>query len=136
MDISEKFACAAQSCVGAPFRLQGRDPSIGLDCVGLIAWCARACALPVDHLPTYTLTSEASELVPHLVAAGFDLRDAAWPQVGDVMIFDMNNRRNHVAVCTNLGMVHADMRFRRVVEHHIDEAWRSQITQIYGVGGC
>ena len=30
------IAAAARALVGVPFRLQGRDPALGLDCVGLV----------------------------------------------------------------------------------------------------
>jgi cell wall-associated NlpC family hydrolase len=33
---ADRFAAAAEAMVGAPFRLHGRDPENGLDCVGLV----------------------------------------------------------------------------------------------------
>lgn len=33
----ESFAARAEALVSAPFRLGGRDPAMGLDCVGLVA---------------------------------------------------------------------------------------------------
>ncbi len=125
------FARAAAACVGARFRLQGRDPEIGLDCVGLILWCARQCELPVSHVPDYTLTSRAEAMEPHLLLAGFrqltDLRELP----GDVMIFQMPGGMSHVAVCSAQGMIHADMRFRRVVEHRVDACWRERLIALW-----
>jgi cell wall-associated NlpC family hydrolase len=131
MTVAKKFAEAAESCVGAQFRLQGRDPAIGLDCVGLIAWCAKATGLQVTHIPAYTLTSTPVALVPALLHAGFSPRYSSVPHVGDVMVFDMGNCLNHAGVCLGAHMVHADMRFRRVVAHRIDDVWASRIADIY-----
>lgn len=36
------IAAAARALVGVPFRLQGRDPALGLDCVGLVGAAMRA----------------------------------------------------------------------------------------------
>ena len=38
------IAAAARALVGVPFRLQGRDPALGLDCVGLVGAAMRAAA--------------------------------------------------------------------------------------------
>lgn len=40
------LAAAAASFVGAPFRLHGRDPARGLDCVGLVAAALAATGRP------------------------------------------------------------------------------------------
>lgn len=37
MTAGQRVAEAAQALVGTPFRLHGRDPATGLDCVGLVA---------------------------------------------------------------------------------------------------
>lgn len=41
-DDSRRLAEAAQSMVGCPFLLHGRNPATGLDCVGLVAECLSA----------------------------------------------------------------------------------------------
>ena len=51
------IAAAARALVGVPFRLQGRDPVLGLDCVGLVGAAMRAAGYaPVSYthltLPT------------------------------------------------------------------------------------
>jgi cell wall-associated NlpC family hydrolase len=133
MQIQEKFAQAAEACLGARFRLQGRDPATGLDCVGLIVWCAQQCGLTVSHQPAYTLTSRPDALLHELEAAGFCLQDKLVPVLGDVIVFCMDNQLHHVAVATRAGMTHADMRFRRVVSHRIDDAWQARIAAVYSL---
>lgn len=59
------FARAALELVGTPFRLHGRDPATGLDCLGVIASALRASGRPCD-LPT-----------------GYRIRTAEWPSATD-----------------------------------------------------
>ena len=59
------FAEAAGSLVGRRFRLHGRDPETGLDCVGLAVAALRACGRR-GHLPT-----------------GYRLRTGEWPEADD-----------------------------------------------------
>lgn len=47
----EKLAQAAEKLAGVPFKLHGRDPETGLDCIGLLEAAFRACGMPAA-LPT------------------------------------------------------------------------------------
>lgn len=53
MSAGERLALAAGGLVGVRFRLHGRDPGTGLDCVGLIAAslaaCGRIAAVPSGY---------------------------------------------------------------------------------------
>ncbi|MEG8037878.1 hypothetical protein QP166_00400 [Sphingomonas sp. LR60] len=53
MTAGERVLAAAQQLVGVRFRVQGRDPALGLDCVGLVAvalWRAGAAVtVPRDY---------------------------------------------------------------------------------------
>jgi murein DD-endopeptidase / murein LD-carboxypeptidase len=132
---AEKLAAAAADCVGAKFRLQGRDPSTGLDCVGLLVWCARQIGLTVSDQQDYVLDSSATLLTPHLIASGFRERGTLVAPAGDILIFNLNNCLNHAAICTTRGMVHADIRFRRVVEHRVDDFWQSHLAHVFCLEG-
>ena len=57
------FARAAEALVGAPFRLHGRDPVTGIDCIGVIA-----CAL--DRIGRTAV-----------LPAGYSLRTGNWPEL-------------------------------------------------------
>lgn len=61
-----ELARAAESFVGVRFRLHGRDPATGLDCVGLLAASLSACDLP-DPLPN-----------------GYALRTGSWPDIARI----------------------------------------------------
>ena len=49
--LAERFAAQAEALVGTPFRLGGRDPATGLDCIGIAA-CALGRAGGEVHSPT------------------------------------------------------------------------------------
>ena len=103
-------AAAARAAVGVRFRLHGRHPDDGLDCVGLVGW---ACGL--RDLPTgYALRGGE----PGTVAALLDARlaRAEGEADGDVLLVRTGPGQLHLGIVTAAGLVHADAGLRRVVE--------------------
>jgi murein DD-endopeptidase / murein LD-carboxypeptidase len=100
----------ALALVGAQFRLHGRDPATGLDCVGVIALATGRPA------PTgYALRGVDPARVRGLIeAAGLRAVQDAAP--GDVMLMRTGPAQLHLGVLTARGLVHADAGLRRVVE--------------------
>lgn len=105
-------ARAALALVGVPFRLHGRDPVHGLDCIGVIAVALRAAGWAGVVPSGYALRGgEAAR-----VAAGFDAALARGDgAAGDVLLFRMGPAQLHGAVQVRGGIVHADAGLRRVV---------------------
>ena len=100
----------AREAIGARFRLGGRDPARGLDCVGLVAW-----ALEADDAPGgYPLRGG----VPGQVMALLDARLArvAVAEPGDVLLFAAGPGQLHLGIASARGVIHADAGLRRVVE--------------------
>lgn len=97
----------ARLAIGAPFRLHGRDPATGLDCVGLVAWAAE-----VDAPTGYRLRGG----VPDRVAAALDVcaQRIADPLPGDVALFAVGAGQLHLGVLSGAGLIHADASLRRV----------------------
>ena len=84
--IGNQLARAAEALVGAPFRLHGRDPATGLDCIGVLAISLAACGRPV-HLPAgYALRTRALPQLDTFVA-GCGLEAATGPPLpGDALL--------------------------------------------------
>lgn len=109
----------ARAAVGARFRLHGRCPDDGLDCVGLAAW-----ALGVGELPTgYALRSGDRDAVAGMIArAGLRrvaeraARDLILCVAGDLLLCLAGPGQLHLAIWTGASMIHADAMLRRVVE--------------------
>lgn len=116
--MSEHVIARARAAVGTRFRLHGRDPADGLDCVGLAAW-----ALRVRKLPTgYALRSGDQDAVAMLIAAA-GLRRVADPAPGDLLLCQAGPGQLHLAIWSGAGVIHADAMLRRVVERPGTPPW-------------
>ena len=110
MKPGEAALAAARAALGARFRLHGRDPATGLDCVGLAAFAFRA-EVPRD----YALRSGDAERVRAEVSA-LGLVPAGEPRAGDLLLLRTGPGQLHLAIDSKAGIIHADAMLRRVVE--------------------
>lgn len=112
----EALARAAEALAGSRFRLHGRDPATGLDCLGLLAVALAAIGRPAP-LPTgYGLRSQRLAGVEAAAAAcGFgEATGARLP--GDVLLLRPGPCQHHLAIAATVGrVVHAHAGLRRVV---------------------
>ena len=109
-------AHAAQALVGVPFRLRGRDPAWGLDCVGLVAVALRRAGLGVHDPPRYGLRNSDDREADRL-AAESELEPCTLPRrPGDIVMVRTGPAQVHLLVSAdNGGFVHADAGLRCVV---------------------
>jgi cell wall-associated NlpC family hydrolase len=111
----EALAAAAERFVGVPFRLHGRCPERGLDCVGLVLAALEAAGRPA-RVPPYRLRMRE---IGGLVAAAGDagLVEAAGPlRPGDVLLVRPGPAQHHLAIAGGGGgFIHAHAGLRRVV---------------------
>ena len=63
-----QLAAAALYLVGAPFRLHGRDPRTGVDCVGLVLLALEGAGLRVPDIPRYTIRQDVPHALPALAS--------------------------------------------------------------------
>lgn len=132
---------AARKYVGTTFLHQGRDPSVGVDCVGLASVLLKECGLHelASHdLTTYARNPNGGELERRMQAAfGPPVKDLA---PGCLVTIQFYGPTRHVAIVGEyngrLTLIHAYGRPPRVIEHSIDDKWRRRITGIYRVGGA
>ena len=104
---------AARQMLGVPFRLQGRVPEYGLDCVGLVA---SAFGL-TDGVPTgYTLRGGDLQRFERIVRdLGFVRRHAGWRR-SDLLMFRPGPAQVHLGLWTGESLIHADAGLGRIVE--------------------
>lgn len=117
-DPGERIAREAEKLVGAPFRLQGRDPATGLDCIGLVA-LALARARGIEHVDTpqaYRLRNCASDrYLVFAKRAGLEQADGSICP-GDVLHTSPGPAQDHLLIAINSRcFVHAHAGLRRVV---------------------
>ncbi|MFL6730151.1 MAG: peptidoglycan endopeptidase [Sphingomicrobium sp.] len=116
------YAGNARALVGTRFRPQGRDPKIGLDCVGLL--------LATFGIPTvgvrrnYRLRGNHRKEIECALSAHFRRVAPAGRRSGDMMLMEVANDQLHFGICTAAGFVHADARLGRVVETPGEPQWR------------
>lgn len=105
------IARAAEALLGARFRLHGRDPATGLDCVGLVA-AALGSPAPVG----YSLRNrDISGGLAFASKIGLtEVLDTIKP--GDVLLVRAGPAQYHLLVAsTNNNFIHAHAGLRRVV---------------------
>lgn len=113
---AQELAAAAEALVGSPFRLHGRDPAAGLDCIGVFAAAMAASGRPVMVPNGYAMRRrDLSAFRPLAGQFGFAETTGA-PLPGDVMMFAIGPVQFHLAIASRNGsLVHAHAGLRRVV---------------------
>lgn len=107
--MSTRALARARAAMGVPFRLHGRTPAEGMDCVGLVAFAwevAAPAAYPLRAAPRARIERE-------LAALGFATGE---PVPGAVVLVAPGPGQLHLAISAGNGVIHADAMARRVVE--------------------
>lgn len=107
----------ALALVGTPFRLQGRNPAVGLDCVGVVV---HAFELQIDEAPTYSILSGSWEIIHQALAPWFEEKISREPINNDLVVFQLG-RSFHFGVVSSAQFVHADRVLGKVVARRLPE---------------
>lgn len=121
-----ELAAAAEALVGARFRLHGRDPASGLDCIGLFAAAMAGIGRPVALPNGYAMRLRDIEAFRPL-AAQFGFAAAGGGILpGDVLMFAVGPVQFHLGIASRDGnLVHAHAGLRRVVVGPIGQDWQA-----------
>lgn len=112
----DALAVAAEALVGVRFRLQGRDPTHGLDCIGVLAAALAAIGRPAPLPVGYALRSHRLPPLEALVAACGFAETCAPPAPGDVLMLKIGPCQHHLLIAARGGgFVHAHAGLGRVV---------------------
>ena len=118
--VAEQFAGAAETLVGTRFRLHGRDPETGLDCIGLVGCALEACGKAVRYPRGYRLRN--ADIARWLDFAGANGLHGCRGMTmrGDVLLIRPGPAQHHLLVALGADrFVHAHAGLRRVVAQHI-----------------
>ena len=128
------IVAAARSCMGTPFRPQGRVVGLGLDCVGVVLIAAAAAGVRLESVPAYGLSGDNLRVLLEMLqragcvsvasghgggGQGIGARGAA----GDIAVLVPAAGRLHLGVLTPGGLVHAHAGLGQVVEGPVDPCW-------------
>ena len=109
-------AAAAEALVGTPFRLHGRDPATGLDCVGLVAAAFASIGCRPSVPRGYGLRNAGiSPWLDLAAVAGLtEVKDGGRP--GDVVLVRPGPGQHHLLIALDRNrFAHAHAGLRRVV---------------------
>ena len=116
----DEIVARARVCVGVRFRPQGRDPMLGLDCIGVAASATGMNQVRSD----YALRgARLAEIEHELCDLGLQPVPAEQAAPGDILVLDAGPAQLHVAIFTGSGFVHADAGLRTVVERPCPVPW-------------
>lgn len=129
--------------IGVRWHHQGRDPVLGVDCIGLVIVYLRSLGYDdIRDRADYGRDSDGSlyaEMVRVLgepVALGKGAGGHILP--GDVVMMEFSRHKpRHVGLIGDHShgptIIHADNNERRVVEHRADEKWKRRIVGVWRV---
>ena len=118
------LAAAARGLVGSRFRLHGRDPATGLDCIGVLAVAMARAGCVVELPRDYALRNRTlPDLRALATRAGFV--PASGPcRAGDVLMLRVSSCQFHLAISVEReAFVHAHAGLRQVVISPGPFAW-------------
>ena len=108
------FATRAEALVGTPFRLGGRDPASGLDCIGLVACACEAAGAPIGYALRNT---QIERHLTFAARAGF-VPASGEVRRGDLILARPGPAQHHLLVVLGPNrFVHANAGLRRVALH-------------------
>ena len=112
------FAAAAAALCGAPFRLHGRDPETGLDCVGLVVAALERCGRHAMAPEGYALRAlSVTPLLGFAERNGFAASQLHAPgEAGDLLLLRPSAIQAHLAIALDHDrFVHAHAGLGKVV---------------------
>lgn len=120
----DRLAAAAEALAGVPFRLHGRDPGTGLDCIGVLAAALAAMGRNAPLPNGYALRARfLPELGAIAGACGF-AEAGGTIHPGDVLFVRMGPCQFHMVIAARQGgFVHAHAGLKRVTLFDGPLAW-------------
>jgi cell wall-associated NlpC family hydrolase len=118
------IAGRALEIVGAPFKLGGRCPRAGLDCVGVVGFVLADNIVSHPIPNDYALRGEYLDRISAFFnRPAFQRLENASLRSGDILLYQPSVRQLHLAVVTVHGAVHAHAGLRRVVLTPLPLPW-------------
>ena len=124
-DPAQRFAQAADQMIGCRFRLHGRNPATGLDCIGLVVAALDRAGLEAPALPPYRLRQTRIAQFERLARPTSFVRveDTAILR-GDLCLAAPGPAQWHLLIATCADrFVHAHAGLRRVVAQPAPLPW-------------
>ncbi len=124
-DLGKAILAAAKSMVGSRFRLHGRDPATGLDCVGLAVNALQSDETDAICPSGYTLRQKDwRSMLSFAAPLGLRICDGENVEAGDLLLFSVGPAAVHLGISDGRGaIVHAHAGLRKVVFGQPNPEW-------------
>jgi len=124
----------ARKWIDVPFQHQGRSLS-GVDCIGIFSSVSKEIGRTIPIPNNYTHHPDQKVLISEMERL-FDRIKKSEMAYGDLVLlrFADDQKRvpnRHVAIRTDLGLLHASATFRKVTEHTLDDEWMAKIEHCF-----
>jgi cell wall-associated NlpC family hydrolase len=143
MNFQGQIVTQARTWLGTPFHHQGRLKEVGCDCLGLFIGIAKELDVysPDDDrkladldIINYSATPNTERLIREL-EQNLEQISPDDLKPGTLALFNVINSPQHLGIITDyaggeLGLLHS-ISGRGVVEHHLNQDWRSRICRAY-----
>lgn len=140
MATREQVYLKAREMVGVPFRHQGRNPSRGLDCVGLCAMTGLSLGLDIRDVRNYSRTPDWTQFRVKFEENGRFLGNRSDDAVpGSMVILRELRWQTHCGIIGSLNgsrtLIHAYQPRGKVVEERLTPEWEQKILGAYLLNG-
>lgn len=142
MTIENDIVTQARTWLGTPFHHQARLKGKGCDCLGLVVGVvdelglkdATGTMLAAYDEVTYSKNPDGVYLTEKLTGLLLEV-PADEARAGDLALFRVRENPQHLAILTEyegtLGMIHCFAPARKVVEHRLDDDWKSRMIKVF-----
>ena len=129
--MGDRVADVATRLVGTPFKLHGRDPRYGLDCVGLVHCSLEGAGLQAHAPQGYGLRNVSIDRFLYAASHSGLVDHAGSIKAGDIVLVVPGPAQHHLLIAGFAGdFIHANASLRRIVRmpgpisHRIARQWR------------
>ena len=128
---------AARSCLGTPFKHQGRIKGRSLDCAGLVITVGRDVGVDLTDVigygrnPTGQLLESALDSQPELVR----IVNIHNRQAGDILLMRFDGEPQHLAIFEGTNIIHSYAAVQKACEHLLTDEWANRIVRVYRFKG-
>lgn len=128
----------ARQYLGTPFLHQGRVKDGGVDCIGLLAGVAKELGVPHKDSTDYSTDLSNQNLLYELKRQPCleERPVTAKPETGDILVFRVRKRPQHVGIKTDYGFIHTHQTVNKVVEVPLNPKWEARITNVFRIKDC
>lgn len=132
--MDQELVDQARKYLGTPFKHRGRT-KFGLDCAGLIVRSYLDLGRPVKDLRIYGREPHRDGLRQTVLSNQVDRVYGPW-EPGDVLLMKFVREPHHLGIAGDyfaggLSLIHSYGEIGRVVEHRLDDVWKSRVLEVY-----